>query len=123
MTKNIFSILVFLGIATSCYYDNAEEMYADNNQNCDVAAVTFSQDVSKIIAQNCSVCHSGSVPSAGLSLTTYAQIKVVVDNGKLQNRINRSQGDPLVMPQGNGPMQKCNIDKVNAWIAQGALEN
>jgi hypothetical protein len=61
-----------------------------------------------------------SAPQAGLDLSTHASLSASKE--KVRNRINKPIGDPLVMPQG-GPMIKCNIDKINAWIDQGALNN
>jgi hypothetical protein len=118
--KNIF---IFIGIAimsTACYYDNAEDLYQNFPKDCDVSAVSYSADVQPIIDQSCLSCHGPIAPQAGLDLSTHASLSASKE--KVRNRINKPIGDPLVMPQG-GPMIKCNIDKINAWIDQGALNN
>lgn len=104
---------------SSCYNDNAEDMYQNFPQDCDVAAVSFLQDVQPIINNNCVGCHGSVSPSAGLSLITYDQIKNA--SAKINTRINLPQGNALRMPPGGMP--QCNINKINAWIAQGALNN
>ncbi len=107
-------------ITFSCVSHSEEELLKQNPNNCDVSAVSYSQDISKIREDNCWLCHGNVSPSAGLDLSIYQNVS---DNSsKIKDRINRPAGDALVMPQ-TGPMIKCNIDKINSWIDQGALNN
>ena len=117
MLKGLFFILVGLSI-TSCYYDNAEELYMV--EPCDVSAVTYSQDVSVIISNNCLSCHSGPAAEAGLDLSSYGNVSA--NAALIKDRINLPAGSAGVMPQ-TGPMSRCNILKVTTWINQGALDN
>lgn len=118
--RNVILMFSALFAVTGCYYDNAEEMYENFPQDCDVSAVSYSTDIVPILDQNCLSCHSGSAPQANLDLSTYQNVS---DNAaSVRNRINLPPGDPLLMPQ-DGPMIKCNIDKINNWIDQGALNN
>jgi hypothetical protein len=117
----VYSIITFM-LLSACYFDNAEDIYQHFPKDCDVAELSFTQDIAPIINDNCLGCHGNSNPSAGLSLTSYTAVKTVIDNGKLRDRINRQPSDGSVMPPG-GPMSSCNVDKINAWIEQGALEN
>jgi hypothetical protein len=118
--RNVFFVLIVTSLATSCYYDNAEDLYQNFPKDCDVTAVSYSMDIEPILNQSCLGCHGSTAPQAGLDLSTHAN--VFANKEKVRDRINRPIGDPLVMPQG-GPMIKCNIDKINAWIDQGALNN
>lgn len=121
--KISIAITLLVGVfISSCYYDNAEEMYQNLPKDCDLTAISFNQDIAPIISQNCGGCHGANFPSGGLSLTNYAQISNAANSGKLVDRISRQTGDPLVMPQG-GPMIKCNIDKIDAWVKAGAPNN
>lgn len=118
--KNLIILVATAWFAASCYYDNAEELYQNYNQTCDTSVVSFAQDVMPIIDNACVSCHGNISPSAGLTLTDYGTITASLQ--KVEDRINRPNGDPLVMPQ-SGPMIRCNIDKINAWINQGAMDN
>lgn len=120
MNKVLLFLFGFLVFASSCTYYNVEEEYADFVGDCDTSAVSFALDVYPIIDANCVTCHGDVNPQAGLSLTSFNLIKL--NSSQMQDRINRPMGDPLVMPQ-SGPMIQCNIDKINAWINQGALNN
>lgn len=115
--KKLVLFFAFSAImVSSCYYDNAEELY---QESCDVSAVTYSEDVSIIIANNCVICHNASDPDR-LDLTIYNN---VFDNSvDIKRRINLPLGAPEAMPD-SGPMSRCNIDKVTTWIDQGAIEN
>jgi uncharacterized membrane protein len=104
----------------ACYYDNAEELYP--NIECDTVSVSFQNDINPIIQTNCTPCHSGSTPSGGLLLTSHAQIAAASNSGKIMDRISRSNGDPLLMPQ-TGKMGDCSIAIIQAWINQGTLNN
>lgn len=122
MKKTILLLALVSFVVTSCYYDNAEELYKEYQQTCDVSAVTYSQDVSKIIAQNCaySGCHVNPGAAANLDLSTYNDVAANKDNVK--SRINLPAGNASVMPA-SGPMNSCNIQLVTAWIDNGALNN
>lgn len=113
-------ILMVLFGTQACYYDNAEELYP--NTECDTTAMSFQNDINPIIQTNCTVCHSGSTPSGGLLLTNHAQIAAAANSGKIMDRISRSNGDPLLMPQ-TGKLGDCSIAKIEAWINQGTLNN
>ena len=118
MRKNILLIMLAAIGATSCYYDNAEELY--QQEPCDVSAVTYSQDVSVIINNNCLSCHSGPNAEANLDLSTYGTVSA--NAAVIKVRINLPAGDPGVMPP-TGPMSPCNMNKVTTWIDQGAINN
>lgn len=120
MIKLFFCGLMLILFATSCYYDNAEELYQNFPQDCNVNDVTYSVDVSGIIAMNCIGCHSGPTPQGQLDLTTYNH---VMSNATIiRDRINRPAGSSGVMPQG-GKLSDCDIKTINAWIDAGAPNN
>lgn len=120
MAKTSFLFIFIILLSFSCTYNNVEETYKDFIPDCDTNVVSYSQDIAPILDMNCVVCHGGVSPEAGLDLSTYGNVFANREN--IKNRINRPLGDPFVMPQ-SGPMVQCNIDKVNAWINQGALNN
>lgn len=120
--KHFFFILVLgsiLGIS-SCYYDNEELLYS--NAPCDTTS-TFSSRIAPLVQQKCaSGCHEGANPSANLSLTTYDEIKAIVDNGGFAGSLNGTNGYSI-MPKGTTGLSTCDKGAVTAWISAGAPNN
>lgn len=118
--KQIF-ILLALVTMQACYYDNEVDLYpAVPGGGCDTTALSFNTEVWPIIESRCTSCHSGSFPQGNLALTNHSQ--VVGALADIRDRINRDQGDALLMPQG-AKMDACSISKIEAWARQGALNN
>lgn len=119
--KAIFTLAIF-AVLTSCYYDNEEELYQNFEQPCDVSSVTYSQDVNIIVAENCALsgCHVNPGAQAGLDLTTYQGVSA--NAASIQNRINLAPGAAGKMPP-TGQLNDCDLEKLNTWIDQGALNN
>ena len=120
--KHFFFIIVLgfiLGIS-SCYYDNEELLYS--NAPCDNTS-TFSSRIAPLVQQKCaSGCHEGANPSANLSLTTYDEIKAIVDNGAFAGSLDGTNGYSI-MPKGTTGLNTCDKTAVNAWISAGAPNN
>lgn len=89
---------------------------------CDLSNVTFSQTVWPIIQNNCTGCHSGGNPSAGISLTNYNEVSQFAENGLLSAVINHENG-VVPMPFNTNQLNECDIDKIDQWIAEGYLNN
>ena len=120
--KNIFFVFLSILLLNSCNYDNEESLYGSSD--CDTNFVSFEMDIDPIISSHCTMCHGGPSPSAGLALETYAQIyqSATEPYNGIIDRISRPEGDPLMMP-GNYRLPQCEIDKIVAWVEQGALNN
>jgi hypothetical protein len=90
---------------------------------CDTAGVMrYSLQITEIMRSNCNGCHSGSTPSDGIDLSSYAGVKAQVDNGKLSGSVNHTIGfDP--MPKGGQKLSECQITSIMKWIADGAQNN
>lgn len=87
---------------------------------CDTSAMSFSQDIQPIFNAYCISCHSGAAPASGRDFTTY---QGVFDNtGVITGAIKHEIGF-IPMPDGTGQIPACSISKIEAWIAQGALNN
>lgn len=87
---------------------------------CDTSNVLYSTEVKKIIDDACKGCHSGSNPSGGISLTSYQELQVIVNNQKLIPAIDRSGPHP--MPPTNS-LGECKISKIRIWVNNGAINN
>ena len=125
------TILVALLALAGCYYDKADQLYPDPNNNpstggntCDTTAMSYASVIKPIIKQYCTDpnCHSGSGTVGSYNLTTYAGLKQSIDNMRLLGAINHSSGY-IAMPQGLPKLSECNINKITAWVNQGALDN
>lgn len=92
------------------------------DQVCDSTLTSFKTNVLPIVQLQCNGCHSGTAASGGgILLTTYAEIKKYVDNGKFLGSIEQKAGYSA-MPR-NGKLPDCDIRKIRNWIRKGALNN
>jgi hypothetical protein len=118
-------ILLFLAAAplfAGCYNDKADQLYPvpATAPICDTSAVSYSKTVLPLLSANCSLsgCHDGTGKAVGV-FTTYAG--AITDTGVMVSYLTGASGDP--MPKNANPLSTCNIDKIAAWIAQGAQNN
>ncbi|MFN5346248.1 MAG: hypothetical protein ACK44N_12455 [Bacteroidota bacterium] len=110
-------ILAVVGLSTGCYYDNEEYLYG----TCDTKNVTFSKDIKPIIDANCINCHNGGA----IDLTNYSGVKAKINDSTLYKSISYSYtgaNSSKNMPS-SGKLDDCSINKVKAWIDEGALNN
>ena len=123
-TKNHFSQLFILFavvlMSTACYKDNEEDLYPDNG--CNTENVSFAQTVWPVINNNCVSCHSGPGASGGIRLGNYNEVVATIDGGRFLGAIKHENGFSA-MPQGGSKLSDCNISQIDAWIAQGKLNN
>ena len=120
ITKYSLLLLFTAALFNSCYYDNEEYLYS--SVPCD-NTYTFTNRIAPLVAQQCaSGCHEGANPIAGLSLTTYDEIKAIVDNGGFAGSLDGTNGYSI-MPKGTTGLSTCDKNAVNDWIGAGALNN
>lgn len=119
-------MLMFCTISlTSCYYDKEELLYGNtNNGPCTdtTGTISYSQKIVPMLQQSCYSCHTGSFPSGGILMGTYAADKAIAQNGKLYGTINYTAGFSP-MPQGAPKMGNCQIAVIKKWIDSGMLNN
>jgi len=124
--KNIVRYIMMLiagaMMLTSCYYDNEEELYPDQNKACGTAAVSFTNDVQPLIQNNCLTCHSAAANMGSVTLEGYSNLKTYATNGKLYGVITHSPGYSP-MPKGGQKLSDCNIAIIKRWIDDGAPNN
>jgi hypothetical protein len=118
------TFLFFLTMASlfisGCYYDNEEELYPVNT--CKTNDMSYTGDVLPILQDNCYTCHDQASNLGGVTLEGYANLIDYVENGKLLGVIKHEQGFPE-MPSVNPQLAQCQIDKIEAWVNQGSLDN
>lgn len=101
----------------------AKELTCDVNAGvCDTTNVTYSGFVAPLLSNTCVGCHSGPAPSGGISLNTHAGVQAVAQNGRLLGAITWAAGYQQ-MPRGSSKLAPCTIDKIKAWIHDGAPNN
>lgn len=105
------------------------------NTSCDsnVIIISFNTHIQPILQNNCTGCHSGISPSAGIDLTTYSKIQPLTTNGinsMLYGVIAHLPGfNPMPkVPDPNDPtktkkLSACEIAQVRKWVAAGAPNN
>jgi len=123
--KIIKSTIILSMIAllfSSCYYDNAEDLYPFYENNCDTTSVSYSLTVKPILERSCVSCHQASNPSGNVLLDTYDGVKAAANNGSLYGSINHDDGY-TAMPLGGGKLSNCSIAQIKSWIDNGSLDN
>lgn len=117
------SVLAGFVLLAGCYYDVEEELYPTNT--CHTENMSYQHDIVPILAMNCNSCHSTvSAPfqGGGIVLDTYLGVKSRVDAGRLLGALRHDAGFSF-MPQGQPRLPNCSIDKIAAWIEDGAPNN
>lgn len=118
----VFFLVTIIVFTSSCKYNSEEELFG-TNAPCDTSNVTYSNTITSIIIVNgCLNCHVGPSPSGNFTLTSYADVKAKVDDGRLWGAINHMPGFSP-MPQGGNKLTNCEINRIKAWIDAGAPNN
>jgi mono/diheme cytochrome c family protein len=89
---------------------------------CDTTFVSYATFVAPVIKTNCVGCHSGASPSGNISLNSHAAVQSFAFNGRLLGAITWAYGYKP-MPQGTNKLSDCKINKIKAWINDGAQNN
>ena len=92
--------------------------------NCAPEAVSFQNDIKPILQANCtqSICHGASSTSNNIKLDTHANLKSTTTGAKIIGAINHNDGfEP--MPKAAGKLAACDIESIEVWFSEGALDN
>jgi hypothetical protein len=124
--KKLITILI-LAILAGCYYDNEEELYPEQPNDCDTVNVTFSVTIWPMINGTCTSCHSGSAPQGNVLLEDYTTIAAAAaipagTYGSLYGVISHASGNSP-MPKNGTQFSDCKIKQVKAWIDAGRPDN
>jgi hypothetical protein len=80
------------------------------------ASLSYDQDLKPVFTSDCVVCHSGSRPSAGYTMTSYAAVMKDVKAGSAQSKLvttTQSNGSMFRYFTGN---RQAKADMVRRWI-------
>ena len=89
---------------------------------CDTAQFSFNAVILPMMQNNCTSCHGGSSPEAGLDLTTYDGIAGAASYSNLMERISHAAGFDPMPPSGDG-LSDCQVQQVQSWINSGMPNN
>ena len=129
MKKNLticFSIFALSG----CYYDNQEELHPGSPPCDTTGAISYSIDIQPIFNRSCGSqnigCHNTNQSSITYGLGTYNEVIFTIDNSGIF--LETIKHDPSIesskwMPKGGGMLDNCSIQKIEAWINGGRLNN
>lgn len=93
------------------------------------AGISFAKEVAPIISRACGNCHGSNNPRGGLRMDTFAGMErggtsgplLTIGNPNLSRIVLRiTQSGNNRMPRGEAPLPAADIQKIAAWIAQGA---
>jgi len=120
MKRNIGFLLGMIFILIACGGGDEDPM----TETCDTADMTYTDDIASILNTSCAIsgCHveGGQSPE----LFSYVKVKEHVDgDNKIIGAINHEDGFvPMPYPVGSDKIDDCDIDKIEAWIADDAPE-
>lgn len=114
---SLFAIIIALTFS-ACKYDSEEELYTI----CDTTAVSFSATIQPILAANCNSCHNATIANGGVITNNYNDLKIPVDAGVFHKAVNHLPG-AVPMPFEGQKLPECELNKINAWLNQGAPNN
>ncbi|HKK88823.1 MAG TPA: hypothetical protein VJ917_08230 [Saprospiraceae bacterium] len=115
----IFAFGIILTVA--CSSDSEEDLMPDGAE-CLTENMSYTNDVLPVLERNCLSCHNVASQQGGVNLEGYEALKLWVDNGAFLGSIKWESGFSQ-MPQGGPQLPECDLNKIEAWIDQGALNN
>jgi hypothetical protein len=123
----VAGLLLLLG---SCYNDKYDKLYPAPPVvvTCDTAAVSYTKDIVPILNASCNIsggCHDATgAATSGYDFSTYIVLHFQATHEILINDIN---GMPTTghnaMPKNLPKLAQCDINKMTAWVNQGAQNN
>jgi uncharacterized membrane protein len=122
MPRGILSVLLVF-VLNACLQDKQAVLRPKSCSTLPSSQVSFTKDIFPIIKINCLQCHDAKNHFGGIVIENYTQIAESGKSGELYNsiQINSSTGKAY-MPKG-GRLMDCEIDLIQAWVKQGALNN
>lgn len=92
---------------TACTADEVPSLL-----ECDQQVVSYDQQIKPIIDANCSTanCHGQGSSKGGVRTETYADLRLIIDNGKFESEVFVKK----TMPKG-APLSKAEMDLLRCW--------
>ncbi len=93
----------------------------EDSSSCETGNVSYSNDISTIVNNNCIGCHNNTTSNAGINLSTHGGVQAAAGTGKLYHAVAHT-GQATPMPP-NMKLPACEIQKIKVWIDGGSLNN
>jgi hypothetical protein len=124
----LFSTLVIILLASTCYYDSQEFLFPQISSTCDSTGTIPYARADSVLKANCMSCHDGPSSSSGIDLSTYTQVHsyaTTLRNGTsiLQGSIRGMSGFNAMPLPPSPSLDICGMRIIEIWIQQGALQN
>jgi len=113
MNLALVMTLTCLSMAISPFH-----LFAQTNSERLRDEISFSNDIQPIVENFCTTCHAGKDPDGEVLLTSYAEVRKMVEKGDLLNRINNTD-DPMP-PSGKIPAYMRRMFKT--WAQTGFID-
>lgn len=137
MKKIILCAFALSTVLVSCYYDKADVINPNAAYvGCDTTKVSYNSSIAPILSDNgCNTCHGGSADAGGnIKLDNYTGVHSSVLAGQLIPAVRQDAScstcvpaypayQPMPLPLGSPKISDCNINKIIAWVNQGAQNN
>lgn len=122
MERQIISSIFFfmLLINFNCYYDVEEELYP--NVECSTEGMSYSMDITPILNSACYACHDSQNNFGNVTIDSHEALLEYVNNGQLLGAIKHEPGFSP-MPKNSSKLLECEIEKIEQWVSDGALNN
>ena len=114
--KKIINVVLLLLISFYGCERNVEEDPNDITSDCSNVEAYYIENVAPILESNCTVCHSGPTPTAGLSLDSYSNVRAAIKTGGVLDRVNRNSGDGGFMPNGGTKLSDANLEILQTFF-------
>ena len=119
-TTFFISVVIFQG----CVYHKGDVEYPFV---CDTTNVRYSVEITAILDESCKPCHYPENDISFINLYDYETISFFALDGQftygtLLSAVMHEGGAPE-MPQGGPKLQDCDINKIAAWVHNGAPDN
>lgn len=107
--------IIICGLLTGC----TKAIIDESNAVVPAGTAKYTPDIQNIMFNNCTTCHGGSIPSAGLKLTTYEEVRQSIERGNLLERISDAANP---MPQ-SGLLPPAQRTLIKQWADEGFPQN
>ncbi|NND77747.1 MAG: hypothetical protein HKN39_06155 [Flavobacteriales bacterium] len=118
---SLFLAALIISFSNGCYYDVEDILYPPSI-DCDTTVTTYAAVVLPIIENNCYVCHDASTSLGDVALQPHSALETYALNGSLMCTI-RHEANCNEMPKNANKLSDCDIEKIQRWVNNGALEN
>lgn len=123
MVRSLFVLLLFAASLLplqGCTWNHSTDL------DCDPGVVTFSGAVQPILTRACTGerlgdCHQPNTLNG--DYTNFTVLKARIDDGKFQSRVLELKNMPPDYSRGPVNLSKCELEKIQIWINDGAPQN